>query len=62
MGTKPTESIPLLLGTQSFYGLAGVIQANPYEGGYAAARLCNGKELGCSVRSTPAVAVGRVRP
>jgi DNA polymerase sigma len=36
-------------------------QRTPYEGGYAAARRCNGKELGCSVRYTPAVAVGRVR-
>jgi hypothetical protein len=35
---------------------------NPYEGGYAAARPCNGKELVRSLRYTRAEAVGRVRP
>jgi hypothetical protein len=36
---------------------------NPYKGGYAAARPCNAKELGRSLRVyTPTVAVGRVRP
>jgi hypothetical protein len=35
---------------------------NPYEGVYAAARPCNGKELGRSLRYTHAKAVGRVRP
>ena len=35
---------------------------NSYEGGYAAARPCHGKELGCSLRYTHAEAVGRVRP
>ena len=37
-------------------------RSNPYEGVYAAARPCNGKELGRSLRYTHAKAVGRVRP
>jgi hypothetical protein len=37
-------------------------RAFAYEGVDAAARPCNGQELGCRLRDTHAEAVGRVRP
>ena len=53
----------IALGVPGALGDDGPVQTpNPYEGVYAAARPCNGKELGRSLRYTHAEAVGRVRP